>query len=160
MTSAFAIGPSTDDASGEVESVLLQVSLALAFVNYWQLRQAEWEKKMLKTFPVVKLGWFILVLDHVVEWYTDFCIPSILRRKNWPQRLWDCQRWNILPPLSPPSLTNIGLKSTICIFRIFVNIWKLTSNCSFQFSSKGLSMEGQTNRREGEKINSHSFKFK
>ena len=47
-----------------------------------------------------------------------------------------------------------------CIFCIFVTIVELTSNCSFQFSSKALSMGWQTNRREGEKINSLSFKFK
>ena len=41
MTSAFAAGPGTDDASAEVDSVLLQVSLALPLINYWQLRQAE-----------------------------------------------------------------------------------------------------------------------
>ena len=38
MTSAFATGLSTDDAPGEVESIFLHVSLALTFLNYWQLR--------------------------------------------------------------------------------------------------------------------------
>ena len=47
------------------------------------------------------------------------------------------------------------------IFCIFVTIPELTGNCSFKFSSsKTLTVGGQTNRREGEKINSLSFKFK
>ena len=161
MTSAFATGPSTDDASGEVESVLLQVSLALALINYWQLRQREWGlifveqcTSSVNTVLKGKLTWTTLRLSEV-KYPPSFVTPQPV--KHWFE-VYNCICFFVF--LWQYENLRIGLESATCIFCIFVTIWELTSNCSFQFSSKALSVGWQTNRREGEKINSLSFKFK
>ena len=107
MTSAFTTSPSTDDASAEVDSVLLQVSLALPLINYWQLRQAEWEK---------------LTMEPK--------LTNVVFKGKLPGQPWDHQRCNILPPLSPPNLWNIGLNLWDNL-KTLVFIWGTIWNIGF-----------------------------
>ena len=118
MTSAFATGPSTDDASGELESVLLQVSLALTLINYWQLRQREWGLIFVEqctsnvdTVLKGKLTWTTLRLSEV-KYPPSFVTPQPV--KHWFE-VYNC--------ILLYSCDN--LRTCILYFVFFVFLWQL-----------------------------------